>query len=82
MILSIEDQAKLIEIDRERSSIEAEIETQTEKRLRLECQANLLKLQLVQMIQAGEKNIGEVLARLKLVKESYGLKYNESSDDS
>ena len=57
MIVAVEDQIRLKIIDEERSAVDKEIDTQVERRERLQCQVQLLKLQLKTSMEQTERKI-------------------------
>ena len=65
VVMSVEDKIKLKLAEQTRSDIQSQIDKQTERKARLECQILLMKLQLAEEIEKTEKMKRQALARVK-----------------
>ncbi|TNV86345.1 hypothetical protein FGO68_gene15091 [Halteria grandinella] len=67
--MSVEDQIKLRVLDDDRIKVEKAIDQQSEKKARLQCQLQLLKLQLVNLMKQQDVKTSSILEKLRDIKE-------------
>ena len=67
--LTVEDQISIKLVDQTRAQIQTEIDKQTEKKARLECQIMLLKIQLADSVEETEKMKAKALARIREIRD-------------